>query len=52
MVTIIGQVFTNIFQMEHVSAAKFLMGYEKSISFFWYQNLKKFEKISKLDMLL
>ena len=29
MVTITRQVFTNIFQMEHFSAVKFAMGYEK-----------------------
>ena len=36
MVTITRQVFTNIFQTEpweHISAAKFAMGYEKNMSF-------------------
>ena len=32
MVTITRQVFTNIFQMEHFSAVKFAMDYEKNMS--------------------
>ena len=30
--------------MEHFSAVKFAMGYEKNMSFLWYQNLQKFGK--------
>ena len=33
MVTITRHVFINIFQMEHFSAVKFAMGYEKNMSF-------------------
>ena len=33
MVTITRHVFINIFQMEHFSAVKFVMDYEKNMSF-------------------
>ena len=33
MVTITRHIFINIFQMEHFSAVKFAMGYEKNMSF-------------------
>ena len=47
MVTVISHISANIFHMEHISAIKLLMGFEKNMSFLWYQNLKKLEE--KLD---
>ena len=44
MVTLTRHIFISIFQMEHFSALKFDMGYEKKWAFLWYYNLQKFEK--------
>ena len=44
MVTITRHVFINIFQMEHFSAVKFTMGYEKNMSFLV---IPKSPKVSK-----
>ena len=49
MVTITRHIFINIFQMEHFSAVKFAMGYEKNMSFLvipispkvWKKKLKR-----------
>ena len=37
--------------MEHFSAVKFAMGYEKNWAFLWYPNLKKSKKLKKSDPL-
>ena len=46
MVTIISHLFTNILQTTHILAMKFTEGYEKNVSYFWYQKLKKSDKKS------
>ncbi len=43
MVTITSHIFINIFQTVHFPAVKFLI-MRKIGAFFWYQNLRKFEK--------
>ena len=40
--------FINIFQMEHFSAVKFAMGYEKNISFLVIAKYPKVRKKKKL----
>ena len=40
MVTKTRYVFINIFQMEHLLAVKFSMGYEKNMSFLVIANLQ------------
>ena len=45
MVTITGHVFIYVFQMEHFSAAKFDMDYEKNMSF-WKKKVEKIEQRS------
>ena len=45
MVTIIRDIFINIFQTEHISAVKFDMGYEKKIwAFLWSRISKSLKK--------
>ena len=44
MVTTTRHVFISIFQTEHFSAVKFVMGMRKIWAFLWYQNRQKFEK--------
>ncbi len=44
MVTITIHIFINIFQTVHFSAIKFTWVMRKIWAFFWYQNLRKFEK--------
>ena len=44
MVTITSHISINIFQMVHLSALRSLRVMRKTWVFFWYQNLRKFEK--------
>ena len=51
MVTITRQIFINIFQMEHFSAVKFYMGYEKNMSFLVKpKSTKLWEKVEKIGL--
>ena len=51
MVTLTRHVFINIFQMEHIYAVKFAMGYEKNMSFFVIpKSPKVFKKVEKIGL--
>ena len=50
MVTISKHVFINIFHMEHFSAVKFAMGYEKNMSFLVLEVSKSFKKVEKIGL--
>ncbi len=47
MVTITSHIFINISQTVHFSAVKFTRVMRNIWAFFWYQNLRKFEKKSE-----
>ena len=50
MVTITRHVFINVLQTEHFSAAKFVMGYEKNMSFLIAKSPKVWEKVEKIGL--
>ena len=47
MVPVISKIFTSVFQVEHISSIKFVMGYEKNMSFPLIKILKSYKKESE-----
>ena len=51
MVTITRHIFIHFFQMEHFSAMKFYMGYEKNMSFLMIpKSPKVWKKVEKIEL--